>query len=201
VRSVSDLIDMMKNTVDPPSWRPTGELADIREFGGLLIVTQTWPNQVAVMNLITEIRRHLPLVFEDVETPTLPEAMFTSDAHLSAWVLDLLAKARSGGLSEFSSVRTARVGGRLLARIGGIWLDASMTPDAKVYVVSRGSEAASALFAASPALKECLQSGARVIAVAGPSAAVCLGAGGIANRDEADLKKLLELLGKAATPR
>jgi hypothetical protein len=46
------LIEMLKSTIDTPSWRPTGELADIREFDGLLIITQTAENHARVQRVL-----------------------------------------------------------------------------------------------------------------------------------------------------
>ena len=52
----TNLIDLIKETIDPNSWRPTGEVGAIRHYNGQLIVTQTPENHMAVLDLLNQLR-------------------------------------------------------------------------------------------------------------------------------------------------
>jgi len=146
-------------------------------------------------------RLHCPLAFRVISaaTPVMPEAMFTSDGYVRAWVLDLLRRAREGKLSEFSSVLTRKTAGRLFARIGGIWLDTALTGKTKIHPILRRSSAEDALLAAGAHLKEILQADSYTIVAVDRTAGICLDDIGIAKRDAPDLLKLLEVLRKGGT--
>jgi type II secretory pathway component GspD/PulD (secretin) len=50
--AIRRLLDLIKNAIDPESWRPRGELADIQDFDGQLVVTQTRENHLLVERLL-----------------------------------------------------------------------------------------------------------------------------------------------------
>ena len=188
-------MDLIRSTIAPESWEGWRGAASMREIRGLLVVTQTWRNHQALANLLGEIRRHVPTCREGQDF-VWPEAMFTSDGHVRPWVLDLLGKARKGELSEFSSVVTAKVGERLFARIGGLWLDTNLTKGSRIVLVAVRSPAEEALLEAAPELKEFLALGAYVIVAVDSDLAVSVDTVGISRRDEPDLGKLLEAVRK-----
>ncbi len=53
---INNIITLIKETVDPNSWRPTGEIGAIRELHGQLVVTQTAENQQNLVTLVNQLR-------------------------------------------------------------------------------------------------------------------------------------------------
>ena len=121
-----------------------------------------------------------------------PEQMFTEDGHITPWVEQLLAVAKAGRLSKFSSVRVVKVGARRFARIGGIWFDVSLTRAARVYLVERATKAAASLLEAAPDLRPCFRLGKSVIVAADAETAVALDELGLSETESPDLKKIVK---------
>ncbi len=53
---VQDLMALIQENVDPASWRPTGEIAAVRDISGTLVITQTVKNHEAIQELFANIR-------------------------------------------------------------------------------------------------------------------------------------------------
>ena len=53
---IDDIILLIQETIDPTSWRPTGEIGSVREMQGQLVVTQTAENHRRLMTLINQLR-------------------------------------------------------------------------------------------------------------------------------------------------
>lgn len=193
---VNDLIQLARETIDPTSWRSAGgEVGSIREFGGLLIVQQTWDSHLAIRRLLERLRDHKPAEQRPV-TPTQttvehPEALFTPQARLTPWPLALLQRAREGKLSRFSSVVVRKVGKRSFARIGGIWLDTALTKRSQVRLVCRDEAAADALLKARSDLKPCFALGLSVIVALDGRQAVSLDDVGLKDAADPKLRPLL----------
>ena len=196
------MTNIIRNLIDPTSWRwAGGEVGAIHEFYGLLIVTQTKTNHEALSNLIRQIRAARP----DVPGRANPfgsdwrdEPLFTSEARLTPWVLDLLKRAAGGKLSRFSSVVVRKVGKRKLARIGGVWFDTALTAKSKVTLIRRGSAAARAIRSADPDVKAALALGPVVVVAAGEMRAFTLDGVGVSDPDSTELKELLTAARKPA---
>ncbi len=150
---IRKLKDMIRSSVDPSSWQPEGEAGSIDFYRGLLVVRQTMANQILVKSLLHRLRRRMhQRAVTDVPPATIeedfPEQIFTRDGYVCEWVLQLLAKACEGQLGEHTSVVLVQEGERLLARVGGIWLDTAMTKATRVRLVQQNTKAAGALLAA-----------------------------------------------------
>ncbi len=113
---VQKLIDAIQAAVDPESWKPNGQVGSISELDGRLVILQTPAAHRAIADLLTKIRKVPPVEVLDtgVVGAVWPEAKFSADGHVRQWVVQLLAKAREGKLSPFSSVLTRKVGDKLL---------------------------------------------------------------------------------------
>ncbi|MDY6912935.1 MAG: hypothetical protein SVT52_00520, partial [Planctomycetota bacterium] len=63
---IDDIIDLVKDTIDPTSWRPEGEIGSIRELHGQLVVTQTAENHQRLIELVGQLReaRDLQIAIE-----------------------------------------------------------------------------------------------------------------------------------------
>ena len=56
---VKNLVDTIKTTIAPDSWRDAGgQIGSVRELNGLLIITQTQDNQRAVATLLQQLASH-----------------------------------------------------------------------------------------------------------------------------------------------
>ncbi|MCK4275633.1 MAG: hypothetical protein KAX78_03910 [Phycisphaerae bacterium] len=53
---IQDIITLIEETIDPTSWRPTGEIGSVRQMQGHLVVTQTAENHRKLMTLINQLR-------------------------------------------------------------------------------------------------------------------------------------------------
>ena len=51
-----DIVDLIKETIAPDTWRPDGEIGSITELNGQLVVTQTDENHRDVLDLINQLR-------------------------------------------------------------------------------------------------------------------------------------------------
>jgi len=125
-----------------------------------------------------------------------PESCFTADGRITAWVEQLLARAKAGELSKYSSVVVRKVGGRLFARIRGAWFDTSLTQSCEIHLIARDTAASIALLKADERLKNCFELGLCVVVRADATSAVSLGHFGIEKADDARLKKLIGALQK-----
>ncbi|KKM03845.1 hypothetical protein LCGC14_1770350 [marine sediment metagenome] len=177
------------------NWRSRGPFGAVQNFGGILIVTQSLENHMALVNLLDQLRA-VTRDNGDPGGPDRPEAMFTPDGKPAGWVAALLARARAGKLSKFSSVLVRKIAGRTFARIGGIWFDASLRSKAKIHLVRRASPAEDALRAAAGKLQACFALGRYVILAAGKHKAVSLDALGIVKADDPTLKRILAAIRK-----
>ena len=137
----------------------------------------------------------------DAYLPHWPESIFSRQATIEQWTAGLLEKARAGTLSEFSSARIADLPGRRMVRIGGIWFDATLTADARIYTVARTSPAGLAVKKALGQSDKCFSLIGPVIIPAGPGMAVCLDRAGIRDEKDPDLKRLLAALKAKPTTR
>ncbi len=179
---------LITEMVDRDTWvRNGGTIGVINTFNDKLIVAQTADNQRKIQDLLAMLRSGNPQ-----ERPADTEGMFAADAHLRPWVLDLLAAARDGKLSPYSSVAKRKLGRRLLVRIGGVWLDASLTIEHRICVVQRRSPAHDMLVWKAKELGECLQSPQQIVMAVGPVLAVTLDSRGLFKRDDPDVKLLLD---------
>jgi len=171
-----DIRNLLVETIDPGCHhRPGGNIASARWFRGLLVITQTPANHRRIKDLLTKLRAHRPTsVVRYVPLAAIPEALFTDEATPTAWVLDLLEKARAGRLSRFSSVVVRKVGKRTFARIGGIWFDTALTGSSRIALVKRGSPAATRLLAARADMKAWFQLGKSVVVAVAANLAVSI---------------------------
>jgi len=53
---IEKIIELIKQSVDPTSWQPTGEIGSVRELHGQLVITQTPENHGAIRDLIAQLR-------------------------------------------------------------------------------------------------------------------------------------------------
>jgi general secretion pathway protein D len=53
---IESIQTMIRETVSPESWRPTGDIGSIHELGGQLVVTQTPDNHERLWNLLNQLR-------------------------------------------------------------------------------------------------------------------------------------------------
>jgi len=198
---IEEILYTIRESIDYENWRSYGgESARIRDFMGTLIVTQTSENHAKVADLLTQIRQTTrstsvapPAPAPEAET-RLPEALFTRDGCITEWVERLLASAREGKLSAFSSVKLTEAGGRKFARIGGVFFETSLTGRCRIHLIARGGGAKAALLGADPSLEACFALGPIVIVRAGERAAVSLDAFGITEADDKRLKALLKAI-------
>ncbi|MFP4356493.1 MAG: hypothetical protein ACLFUJ_15370 [Phycisphaerae bacterium] len=77
--------------------------------------------------------------------PPFVETIFRDDGRLSDWTVELMARAAAGKLSELTSVRVENLAGRQFVGIGGYWIQADLTGEAKI--VPAGGENRRALLA------------------------------------------------------
>ena len=176
----------------------------IRPLGDLLIATQTAEEHEAIQTLLDGIRAalHSRRLLESAAIATAaadPEAVFTATGQLAAWASDLLAAARDGKLSRFSSVKTAAAGGRRFARISGVWLNLSLSRKAKLYPVAARSPAGQAAVKAVPTIRECVELGPYVVVAVDDTAGMCLGPAGITDAKDKRAAGLFAAL-KESTP-
>ncbi len=55
---IEDVLDLIRSTIDPDTWRKTGgKHGSIREVGGQIIITQTAENQRALTDLLSQLRQ------------------------------------------------------------------------------------------------------------------------------------------------
>lgn len=171
---------------------------------GVLIVNDTPAHQVAVLKTIYALREKMAAARRQGEGTDLreawPEALFTFDGRLNAWVVDLLAAARNGTLSKFSSVVVRPGGGRTFARIGGVWFDTSLSPQATIALIAPRSSAAASLARQCPQAKPCFAVGPYVI-VAAPDAktALCLDPAGVVDAEDPFTRKIIDAFVKGWT--
>lgn len=194
----NNILDAIRSSVDPISWRESqGTIGSARELNGMLIIQQTQEAHRQIGDLLGKLRRHnhSPAVPE-ARIRVTPEGLFTSEGNLRPWVLAVLAKAKDGKLSPFSSYATARIGERLFLQIGGYWLDTGLTAESRVYPVALQSPAAEQLAGKSKgAIAQCLERPYVVVAM-DKAVAVCLAESGLSQADNPDVRRLLELAGK-----
>jgi hypothetical protein len=168
-------------------------IGSVREFGGVLIVTQTPADHMKLAKLLAELRRHF-----GTRPPgrlLWPEAMFIGPKP-SPWVAALIRAAREGKLSRFSSVRLQKVAGRPMVRIGGLWCDAELTGDDRVVLVHPQSAAGKALLTADPKLRELLELWPAAIVRVADGLAVCAAPDGLTSEKHADVVEVLKALAK-----
>jgi hypothetical protein len=193
---VDSILDLIRATIAPDSWRngpAAGTIGSVRELNGQLIVTQTPENHRSLMDLLQQLREARLLVLP----PRLGrEALVTSDGRLSEWALKLLARAREGKLSKFSSVAVKRAGGRTFARIAGVWLDTALTAEEEVCLIALGSPGAEAVLKARPGLKACFALGQCVVVRAAPGLAVSMSLLGADDANDPGVAKILKVLSK-----
>ena len=194
------LTEMIRESIAPSS-HPDIERASLHLFRGLMVITQDYQAHLAIEKLLAGLRSKLKgsrYVSADMSGSgnPFPEQMFTEDGHITQWVEQLLAAARGGKLSKFSSVRIAEAGGRRFARIGGIWFDLSLTRAARVYLVERATEANAALLETAPDLRACFRLGKSVVVRAGAKTAVTLDELGLSKAASPDLKKIIRAFGE-----
>jgi len=209
----SELCTMLQDLVDRDSWRDAGgEVGSIRHVGGVLLIKQTRANHKAIIKVLNGLRdawrkrRPQERSATDIAGDLMsgwekPETPFTASGRIAKWIGDLLNRAKTGRLSEFSSVRVEKVGSRAFARIYGIWLDTSLTEQCEILPVARGSAAHTELLNTAPALKECLSLGRYVIVRIDNTSAVYLNRGGISKTDDKQFKKMIESLAKRRSKR
>jgi general secretion pathway protein D len=53
---VESIVMLIQETIDPNSWRPTGDIGSVRELGGQLVITQTAQNHQSIVNLLNQLR-------------------------------------------------------------------------------------------------------------------------------------------------
>lgn len=184
--------------------KPMGDDFDVRGWcsiidEGLLAVRDSRATQTMVARVIAGLNdaaRNGKLT--DAYLPHWPESIFSRQATIEPWVAELLAKAGANELTSFSSARIEDLPGRRMVRIGGIWLDATLTAEAKIYTVARTSPAGLAVKKALGDRDECFSLIGPVIIPAGAGMAVCLDRAGIRDEKDPDLKRLLAAL-KAKT--
>jgi len=203
---IETIVQLISEAVDPTSWCSSGgEVGTMRELAGLLVVAQTAENHEAIAALLNSIRDRLRKGGETTDgTPAafgmeLPERIFNPDGHITEWVEELLAKARAGKLSRFSSGKLSKVGRRQFARIGGIWFDTSLTQLCVIHPVARNTVARAALIKADAELKACFALGRCVVVRVDARSAVCLDELGITKIDDGELKKILAALKKSGS--
>ncbi|MFP3937535.1 MAG: hypothetical protein ACLFVW_04270 [Phycisphaerae bacterium] len=51
-----EIMTLIEETIDPNSWRPTGDIGSIRQLGGQLVITQTAENHRSIVNLLNQLR-------------------------------------------------------------------------------------------------------------------------------------------------
>ncbi|HET6428742.1 MAG TPA: VIT and VWA domain-containing protein [Phycisphaerae bacterium] len=195
---VDSVLDMIRITIAPDSWMggaAAGTSGSVRYLGGTLVVRQTPANHLALADLLEQLRECVdPALAQAVPGPAGPEAMFTQDGRITAWVADLLAKAGGEGLSRFSSVQVRKAGGRTFARIGGVWLDTSLTGADRIRVVRRESPAAEVLLRDRAKLAECFQLGPFVAVRAAEGVAVTLAPYGMAKAEDKELAAVIDAM-------
>ncbi len=126
--------------------------------------------------------------------PDWPETMFDMQGKIHPWVLDLLKAAKDGKLSEYSSIPVRQAGGRTLARVGGIWIQADIGSRDVVTALGRQSRQAQALLKARESYSEMAKLGGFVLFRVAPGFAVSLEPENPPVRQEA-ARQLLEAAG------
>ena len=169
-------------------WRTRGPYGAVQDLGGILLVTQSLANHMALVELLDGLRA---ATGDDADRPPSAEALFTTDRRIAAWVAELLRRAREGKLSKFSSVLVRKMAGRALARIGGVWFDVSIGERARIQLVQRGTAAERAVREAAGKLEACLDLPGCVVLAAGADQAVCLDTVGVSKADDPALRKVL----------
>lgn len=53
---IENIVGLLEETIDPNSWRPTGDIGSIRELGGQLVITQTAQNHQSIVSLLNQLR-------------------------------------------------------------------------------------------------------------------------------------------------
>ena len=195
--ATEEFVDLLKDTVRRDTWEQD---AAVRPFGGRLVITQSASGHLAVSDFFAQLRQstqrgrkgQVPVGLwgkDGLKTPI--EGMATYDGYVTPWVLDLLVKARRGKLSKFSSVKVAKAGGRVFARIGGTWFDTSLTARMQVTVLKRGGAASATVLRSRGELKGMLALGPSVVIALDDTRAVCFASVGL---DKADAEVLGRLI-------
>jgi len=192
----SDLRNIIQSSVFPDSWRWDRKIGRLTFLRSAMTVRQNFEGHLAIEKLLAQLRDRLKdsnHVLRDISAAAkpFPEQMFTEDGHITPWVEQLLAAAKVGKLSKFSSVRVVKAGRRRFARIGGLWFDVSLTRAARLYLVQRASAAAFSLVRAAPDLRACFRLGKSVIVAADAKTAVAMDELGLSKTESADLKKIV----------
>jgi hypothetical protein len=203
----------LQDLVDRDSWVDAGGgVGSIQHVGGVLLINQTRANHKAIIKLLNNLRdawrkrrpkkRSATDIAGDIMSGwEKPETPFTANGRIAEWIGDLLSRAATGKLSEFSSVRVKKTGSRTFARIYGIWFDTSLSGQCRILPVERGSAAHTELLHTDKTIEKCLALGRYVIVKADDSSAVYLNRDGISKADDKQLKKLIAALAKPPTKR
>ena len=177
---------------DPPSSR---ELYRGYAYEGLLVLRYGRDAHLGIRAVLRQVQAAVRAdKLGDLFGKHWPESLFTRDARVEPWVLELLRRAGEGKLSRFSSVRVKQAAGRRLARVGGIWFDTSLARGAAIYTIARTGEAADAVRKTSPKLKECFAFREPVILAVDDGLALCLDEVGLRRADDPDVRSLLAAL-------
>ena len=167
-RTHSSLMDLILDFVDPTSWRDYGGLdGSARLAGHLLVVRQARRRHREVADLLSQLRAALA-VREALPVAEAaggwPETLFTDRATLSPWVIGLIDMAVEGKAGPVSSVHTKKVGDRLLALVGGYWIESTVQGSDRIAPAwVMGPAAKDAAAALGPDGKALLESGYPVI--------------------------------------
>ncbi|HEY4329477.1 MAG TPA: hypothetical protein VGN88_07060 [Phycisphaerae bacterium] len=99
---VDSLIDTIKSTVSPDTWRDSGgTIGSIRELNGQLIVNQTVDNQLAVYNLLQQLRETRAIQIAVESRLILVSNNFLDDFRVG-WNLDMPAGMIGGNVGAVS---------------------------------------------------------------------------------------------------
>ena len=192
---IKQVLDTITRSVEPNSWAPAGTVGSINDIRGLLFVTQTFENHVAVTHILNALKQGM----KDIRPGAVPpedwpesEYLFAPDGSIHPWVADLLDHAAKGKLSKFSSVEIAQAGDRKFANIGGYWLDVSLTVSHKILPLAPASAAMREVIKRRPGVDKALELGPYVVVAVGPEQAVSADRAGAASAQEPEVKKLLD---------
>jgi hypothetical protein len=214
MRSRSDCVSEMKTlvaeTVDRDSWRDAGgEIGDLKEVNGLLLIVQSRTNHKAIAKLLDNLRaasrQRKPIKItplpDDWEPPRMsekPEDPFNANGRINQWLVDLLKRAESGKLSKFSSVKVRKIGTRKFAMVCGVWFDTSLTAACRIHALAPESAAHTAVLKADPQIAKYLAIGKYVIVRAHDNSAIYLNADGISDPKDPVVKNIVASLTKSA---
>ncbi len=197
---VAELLSWVRG-IEPETWvEYGGTIGSVREFGGWIVITSTvnvHKRWVAMFNLLCAKLRgsgRLPLKQVKAAAVLAPESLYSVDGRIVPWVAELLAKARAGKLSRFSSVKVAKVGARKFARIAGVWFDLSLGELCKIRSVARGAAAEIVLRKSDSTLAKCFALGEYVIVRVDDRSAVCIDTVGITDADDPAIRKIIKSL-------